>query len=341
MECKFKSPTFNSSIQSLDTDCFYRQNNKNNVGYCKRPEYYQCVEDVWKKKTLLSHTGLQTFLTCHHLYYLKYIRGIEILKHMLSNPLKMGILWDACLQYYLNSGSVDLNEIVNEYQIDDFCVAKVHALYKALKALEIKIDSNCSIQESFFYNLELDGYDTTDKPIVTVNGKYDRKYDDGFVETKLSGRPDNYLDIFFLQSQIGTYFSVDKNLKYCIMEISRTPDLKSTGKYKDETAEQYEERCYQDIISRPSFYFIGYNKDTATYGKKFYRTEFDIEEIVDRYKHVAREIREAAVCDGWYKNDKSCSAVLPGIPCDMKPICRNNVMSETVFRIKDIPPAKV
>jgi hypothetical protein len=259
---------------------------------------------------------------------------------MLSVPLKLGILWDASLQFLLGKTDVNMNDIIDEYEIENREIAKVRALYRAVKTLEIKFDMNCEIQPSFFYNLDLHE-DNKDADKLVVNGKYDRKYADGFVETKLSGRPDFYLDIFFLQSQVGTYFAVDKSLEYCTMEISRTPDLRSTGQYKEESDDNYEERCYQDIISRPSYYFIGYDKNKHTYGKKYYRSEFDLDEVMDRFKHCAREIKEAAVCDGWYKNDRVCNQILPGIQCDMLSVCRHNTMSETMFKIKDIPPTKV
>jgi spore coat polysaccharide biosynthesis protein SpsF (cytidylyltransferase family) len=118
------------------------------------------------------------------------------------------------------------------------------------------------------------------------------------------------------------------------MEVIRTPALKSAGKNKEESAEEYQERVYQDAISRPSFYFLGYNPKTHRYGKKFYRSEFDLDEIKSRYLHVFRELYDARVMDGWYRNDRVCNNVLPGIECDMKSCCRNGNMSETVYQIR-------
>jgi hypothetical protein len=168
---------------------------------------------------------------------------------------------------------------------------------------------------------------------LAVTGYYDRKYGNYFVENKLSGRPDHYLDLFYLQSQNGTYFLADPSLEYCIMEITRTPDQKELKK-TPETPEVFTERCFQDILSRPSHYFIGYDKKTHRYGKKFFRAEFNLDEIKDRYLFIFKEIFDAWVHDGWYKSDRSCAQVLPGIPCDMLPICRYNTMSETVFEIR-------
>lgn len=340
MECKFKQPTFNVKIGSMETDCFFRQHNGRHLGYCNRPDMYRCLEDVWKKPTLISHTGAQSFLTCHHQYYLKYIRGIETRNTKLGIPLKIGILWDACLQFMLGDTSTDMNKIIDDYEIEDKEVSKVHALYRAAKALEIQFDMNCKLQHSFFHNIKIHKEPELENDVITVNGKYDRYYEDGFVESKLSTRPDNYSDIFFIQSQVGTYFAVDPNLKWCQMEVVRVPDLKSTGQYKDESTDMYGERCYQDIISRPSFYFIGWDKGKKTFGKRYFRTEFALDEILDRYKAVAREIMWASYHDSFYKNDRVCNNVLPGIQCDMLSICRHNMMNEETYRIKTTPKPK-
>jgi hypothetical protein len=119
------------------------------------------------------------------------------------------------------------------------------------------------------------------------------------------------------------------------MEIVRTPDLKSTGKNKDESAEDYGERVYQDIISRPTHYFLGYDIKTHKYGKKYFRNEFNLEELKGRFIHVFREIYNARWLDGWYKSDRSCSNILPGIACDMLPICRNGNMSEDSYNVRE------
>jgi hypothetical protein len=167
-----------------------------------------------------------------------------------------------------------------------------------------------------------------------VTGFYDRKYEKSFVENKLSGRPDNYSDPWFIESQIATYFLADPSLEYVVMEIARTPDLKSTGKFKDESPDEYSERCYQDILSRPSHYFMGYNQETHRYGRKFHREEFNLQEVKDRFIHIFREYWEARQFSGWFKNSRSCSNILPGIACDLLGVCRYNTMSEDTYQIR-------
>jgi len=118
------------------------------------------------------------------------------------------------------------------------------------------------------------------------------------------------------------------------MEIVRVPQLKQTGKNKDETPEELQERVYQDAISRPSFYFIGWNSTTRRYGKKYFRTEFDLEDLKSRYLHVFREIFDARITNGFYRNDRVCNNILPGISCDMLSCCRTGNMSEAAYQIR-------
>ena len=317
-------------------------NNPLECGYCKKEEYYRCLSH--NGQIPLSYSSVSSFLTCRYLYYLQAIRGIQVCDSAKSSPLKMGILWDAVIQKYYNgidrnTGSpYNISKIITKYEIADRDVAKVRGLYRAYKMLEIQIDPDCELQAKIDYTLPFNKVWGNGIPVeVFIDGYYDRKYFNYFVENKLSGRPDTYLDPWFIQSQIGTYFLVDPTLEFCIMEVVRTPSLKSIGKYKEEDNEEYEERVYQDVLSRPSHYFLGYSHETHKYGKKFYRTEFNLEELRDRYTHIFREYWEARLFNGWYKNDRVCTNILPGIQCDMLQICRYNNMSETMYRIRQRP----
>ncbi len=332
-KCDQFQPRFREKINgSGGSDCLFYIEQLNQAGYCGRSEMYRCLMDVGSKHIPLSFSTVGDFTTCHRLYYLKAIRGIKVRNSQMSNALKMGRLWDSGLQKLLGK-EVDLNSIVDDYEINNREIAKVKALYRAYKALEIKAEPGYDLQAKF--NNVFDCYESEGfMQKVWVKGFYDRKYPNYFVENKLSSRPDNYLDLFFITSQVGTYFLADPSMEYCVMEVVRTPDLKSTGSYKNEDDDAYGERCYQDIISRPSYYFIGYNKTSGTYGKKFYRSEFDLEEIRSMYRMVSVEIHDACGFDGFYKNVKVCNSVLPGIVCDFQGVCQHNVMSEIVYQIR-------
>ena len=333
--CNDFSPTFDN----VNSCHYYAEQHSGKVcGFCKKPTRYRCINDLGYRPLPLSHSGVQNFLTCHHLFYLTQILGITTRNSHISRPMKMGTLWDAVMQYALGDKTmVDLQAKIEEYDIGEVEVQKVKALYKAWKEIGIKVDEGYELQAKIDMQVDFDEKQCwgTGEPVeLRVRGFYDRKYPNYFVENKMSGRPDNYLDLFFIQSQVGTYFLADPNLESVVMEIVRTPDLRMTKKEED-SPETYGNRTYHDIINRPAHYFIGYSSEKNTYGKKFYRTEFDLVDLLDRYKHVFREIHEACALGGFYKNDRACRNILPGIQCDMLGVCRYGTVSGEVYTIKD------
>lgn len=338
MECPNKRVEFAGGSGVV---CAYNLPADGEAGFCSRPEYYRCIEDVNRMVIPLSYSSVSNFLTCHNLFYLKNIRGIEIRKESTSPAMKMGTLWDKCLQKYLGNDEIDLNEVVQEHEIDVMDVAKVRAMYRAYRDIGMEVDKEYDLQATFKKDVQVYDEEMNERSRIMITGIYDRKYEAAFAENKFSGRPEMYFDLFFLQSQIGAYFLADENLLYVDMEVARAPQLKQTAKNKDELPQEFEERIYSDIISRPSFYFPHYDNRKNRYGRRFYRNEFNIDEIRDRFKHVSREIHEACAYDGWYKNDRVCNSILPGIVCDMLPVCRHNTMAENVFKIRDIPADKL
>lgn len=313
---------------------YYDSVNEKECGFCKDKDLYRCVADT-KRVIPISYSSVNTFLTCHRLYYLQAIMGIRLNNAMQSSALKMGTLWDKCLQN-LHGAKIDLNAVVEENEITNKDVGTVKAIYRAYKQLEIVTEPNGELQAKVDITIPFNQTWGNGYPVeLLVNGFYDRKYPTYFVENKLSSKPDNYLDPYFIQSQVGVYFLADPSLEYCIMEIVRTPALKAK-KDREESDEEWMERVYQDVISRPSHYFIGWNAKTRTYGKKFYRSEFDLEELKGRFTHIFREIFEARICDGWYRNDRCCGSILPGIACDMLPICRTGHMNSN-YNIRTKP----
>lgn len=335
VKCKDFSPTFDKR------DCkYYQESTPSTCGFCKLPNNYRCLEDArdWKKPIPLSYSSVSDFLTCHRLYYLKAVKGIQTRSTHVSTPLKLGTLWDRVQQRFFGS-NVEIDDIIQEYEIPDRDVARVKGLYRAFRTLDMKFEEGGDTQAKIDLKLEFEDkcWGNGNPVVLPITGYYDRKYPDSFVEQKLTTRPDNYQDIWFIQSQVGTYFLADESLQSCVMEVTRLPDLKTTAKMQDESPEEYMQRVFKDVMARPSHYFIGYDKVKKTYGKRFYRKEFNLDEIAARYKAVFREIYEAHMLDGFYCNDRVCKSILPGIPCDYINICRYGVMSEEVFKIRDIP----
>ena len=343
-ECKYYAYAENDKMEIKDGEC----------GYCKRPKCYRCVADI-TRNIPLSHSSIGDFLTCHYLYYLKKILGIEKRPAYMSDALKAGKLWDTVKQKHLGA-KVNIQEVINEYEINPIVVAKVRALFHAYKELEItvepgyelqaKIDLSYTIQipvASFIPTMTvgkeaLSMWDQKNTDSYTfplnITGFYDRKYPAYFCEDKLSSKPDFYLDPYHLQSQCGTYFLADPNLEYVILEVVRFPQ-DNYNKRKEETPEEVYKKTYDAALSKPSTYFLGYNREKKMYGKKFYRGEFRLEDIQTRYQQVVIEIMAARWNGNFYKNDRVCNNVLPGIGCDMQECCRNNNMSEIIYRIRE------
>lgn len=364
--CSKFQPSFTN--QECDHYLFYENDQMEQVsgvcGYCNIKGAYRCVADI-TRIIPLSHSSVGTFLTCHYLYYLQKILGIEVRPPFLSNAIKAGRLWDSVKQKHLGV-AIKLQDVIDEYEIDPYIVAKVRALYHAYKELEITVDEGYELQAKIDMTYDITLSPSSFIPSININqekinlwadrqdqagddrkwifpmsitGFYDRKYENYFCEDKLSSRTEFYLDPHYINSQIGTYFLADPKLEYVIMEVCLMPQQKvlEEGKKRKEkeSPEELYARVYQDILSRPSTYFIGWDKTKKRYGKKFYKWEFQLDDVVARYQQIVLEILSARYNNGFYKNEKVCNNIYPGIACEMIPICRNGNMSETQFKIRD------
>lgn len=357
-ECDFYSYAEDDEMNPISGEC----------GFCKRPETYRCVADI-TRTIPQSHSSVGNFLACHYYYYLTKIIGIEIRPAHLSTPLKAGKLWDCTKQFHLGVKEIHERDgvifktpwdVINHYEIDPRTVAKVRALFKAYKELEIVVEPGYELQAEVNLNYEITLPPSSFIPSISigkeainlwdvrnqqnedgrswtfplkVNGFYDRKYGDHFTEDKLSNRPTYYLDPSFLQSQCGTYFLADPALEFCVLEVVQFPQQKEPKK-KEESPEELLNRVYSDILSRPSLYFMGWDSKKRMYGKKMWRTEFDLESTLARYKQVIIEIQAARWSNGFYKNERVCNNLFPGIQCEMRPICANKNISEELYRIR-------
>ena len=359
LECDFYIPATDDNFEPIHGEC----------GYCKQPKGFRCVADVCRIIPL-SHSSVSDFCTCHYLYYLKKILGIEIRPPFLGTPLKAGVLWDSTKQLHLGEKK-SLRDIINKYEIDDYTVAKVKAIYSAYKYLEIEVDSGYELQAKVDMTYDIILPPSQFVPSVTVGdirtkevvnlwqeaneqseddrrwtfplkitGFYDRKYSNFFCEDKLSSRVEYYTEVYPLSSQVATYFLGDANLEFVCMEVVQFPGqkiLKETKKRLEaETPDQLYERVYNEILSRPSVYFIGYDREKKKYGKKFFRNEWNLAEIEDSYKQIIIEILSARWSNNFYKNRKSCNFMY-GHKCEYLPICENQNVSEQMFSIRQKP----
>lgn len=326
-------------LQSISKDsniCRHRirGRHKKAVGFCELASQFRCIEDMKDKIIRLSHSAARDFMTCRMKFWYRNVKGVQVKPEYLSNAIKMGKLWDLIQSVEYNVSNKDtLYEYIKQSNMHNTSVAKVEALRRAYKKL-IKpqydnlegLQTEALIQISAPYVNEIE-----------VHGFLDRSYSDYFVENKLSSRPLNYTnDVFKIMSQLGTYFLSDCKYKYVVMEVVYVPQLRT----KDmEEIEDFEDRIYKDIMEHPSKYFIGYNVMTGTYGKKFYRNEFEpfFHDLQRRYMLIAEDIIRSVRESNWYYNDIAC--MMFNRECEYYSICKNGegYASEKKYYIREKP----
>jgi hypothetical protein len=304
---------------------YIKPNKKDEPGFCQQPTQFFCTEAMKHKLPAISYSRLTDFIHCKMRYHHGVVEGLKVTPRNLPEAIKLGIAWDAFIRN-LHDGEFNHLEKIQSLSLTPQQLAKISALMRAYQDLEIpsRTDGFLGCQ----YKIHV--------PIGQnqIIGYVDRAYDDHFRETKLSSRPDFYTQRENIAYQAGTYFMGNEHWEYVDVEITRVPALRTGwGKQSDETTEAYEERCYGDILSRPAHYFIGWNRKTRTYGQRFWRSEFDLEEIFTTYVHVLWEIQNTLKHDSWYANNLACHVPTP---CMYLPIKRSGVMSEEIYERREV-----
>ena len=288
-----------------------------------------------KPRNYLSKSSVDTWLRCKYLYFLKYVMQIERIDAQLSDPIKMGSLWDM-LQEKEHDKSITYDNVkglIDKLEIGDVPLAKVRAAFRAYKKIIEPMAGKCTCQHNVTKEIA---------PGIFVNGIFDRKYKPLFVETKFTSNRKYYDNVFSLTPQVATYFMLELEVDRVIMEITTSPQLRRESKKKiDEPVEGFENRIYNDILDRPAHYFIGYNEKTGTFGIRFGRSEFDLELIRRRYISVWKEmemLRKKPIHKDnniWNYYMSECNCFMYGQKCEFKDVCVTGEISGNVYRYKD------
>ena len=311
-----------------DLPCLFyiRATNPKEPGFCKQETRFRCTEAMKKKLPAISYSRLSEFIHCKLRYYHAVVKGLEVRPQYLPEGIKLGRVWDGFIRSRYEEG-YDYLSGIQTLQLSPESQAKLSALMRAYQELEI------STSNDGLFGCQYKVY--TEIGESNLVGFVDRAYEDSIRETKLSGSPDFYRQKENVTFQLGTYFLANEHWEYAVVEITRVPGLRTgQGKFSDEESGDYEARLYSDIISRPSYYFLGWDRKTRTYGVKFWRSEFYLEEIHATYVHLLREIQETAQRGSWYPNNFACH--VPG-PCIYLPIKRTGVVSEELFEKRSLP----
>ena len=309
---------------------FYIETGDGQAGLCTCASNFRCAEAMKEFGMKLSYSHVADYLRCKRLYWYKHVMGLEPYDQALSPSLKMGKLWDLAQNriYNVVSDSSEIDNYILSASMADYQVANVRACYRAYQQFVTPdMDKLVGLQNEFqFHNYDVDNGD------LFVHGFYDRLYTDHFVECKFSGRPEYYTGSpFSMISQVGTYFLADEKLEYCDMEVTRAPQLRQGA---EESAEDFEERIFKDIWKRPSYYFIGYNRESKKFGKRYYRNEFDLGMLQRRYGIITREIKEMSERNSYYCNSATCQ--MYGGTCEFEGVCTNGgYVSESQYKMRD------
>ena len=286
-------------------------------GMCSRPKLFRCVEFVARFVPRLSHSAIQKFMRCPLMYYYSNIIGLQVRSELHSDALRIGKRADELITG--NDSSPECNP-------DSLWFVKSEAIFNAFIKLMTGFNvDNYTGQYEFLWQ--------EDKH-PSIKGFIDLHANDNthFIELKVGKNPNYYTNLFWQRSQLGTYFLSNPSYQYGIMWAIRVPDLKSTGQYKGESLTQYKDRCVADMLKRPTWYFPGYNKDTNTFGIKFYRTEINLDAIKKRFQMIAWQIQKCAKEGFWYANETQC---LFPFECDYKRVCETGVISESIYEYRE------
>jgi hypothetical protein len=272
------------------------------------------------KLPTISYSSLTDFAHCKLRYKHRIIDGLQLRPEHLPEPLKLGRAWDSIIRYLYDDTPYESE--ITPLKLNETQAAKINALARAYENLEIKNNKDGFLSAQYKIYVPVG-----QEQIV---GYVDLAHEDHIKEVKLSSRPDFYRQRENLAYQLSTYFLANQDWEYSDLKITRVPQLRAKP---DETSEHYEERCYGDILSRPARYFIGWDRKTRTYGVRFWRSEFDLDEIFSTYVYVLEELKITLKRGSWYPNNLACHVP---VPCQFLHIKKSGVVSPEIYERREV-----
>ena len=300
------------------------------ISLCKKDTEFLCKEQWAANLPRISHSSRDLFVACRQAFYYYKVCGIRAKDQYASTPIKLGSIWDEFIQYAYDGKSFmgRFAELVEHYEVDQYDAARLEAMFRAYHMLEITNEPNGTNQKLFEFIT----------PVCVVNGIVDVAYDNGFEEHKFSGSPDWYTVPYNVAPQVATYFLSDPNYKLCVMKVVRKPGHRPNTK-DNEQPDEFCQRILSDVLSRPSYYFLGFSRSStstsvATYGINYYRDEFTpLDDILEDYNMVSRDILRAINDHSFYQNRMNCYKFGADNACQYLSICDTRSVDEDVFEI--------
>jgi len=164
---------------------------------------------------------------------------------------------------------------------------------------------------------------------VGVEGTLDMVDGNWMGEMKYTSKPDYYLHAFSAQAQLEFYFFLSDLEVASILPV-RQPALRyMEGK---EDVDKFLGRLKEDVLRRPSYYFPHYDPDKQPrWGLKFYRSEFDMDEVERRLRWWFKEIQKCRKHNYWPQRKQNC---LAPFECAYLSLCEaDGTINEAIYSV--------
>lgn len=276
-------------------------------GYCKG-EFYRCKEFLIRKMKL-HQSQIKEFERCPLRFYISEILGFTPKPEYLPLSIRRG--------QYLHSLISKTPMEIPFWPDEEAQKTAVEEIYSAILELEL-IPNDVSFEIIF-------EKDSAEGILDIVGSNF-------FGEIKFTERPDFYLNNRVAYFQLAYYFYLS-NFAFAFILPIRVPSLR---KNIDESLENYRERLKLDIRRRINFYFPEYDKEKTPFkwGRKFYISEFDLDEIKARIDYLKFLIKLSIVTDYFPRKVTGC--MFPS-NCEFQSICETNYINPEIFMRKELP----
>ena len=303
-------------------------------GYCSHKEHFACIEHIRRKETQISHSKLSTYKRCRRCYYYTYILGLQRKVPQINMEvgnlfhIEMSILHeiDTVLVKKYQNDSIDYRtDLVKKYR--NIETSEVN-LPKELRNIDTMIEVYPTLNMKKPKALA-ERWASAAINDIHILAKLDLQIENENRETEIiydwkwSGNPDFYTH-FTTRHQAAMYFLLKEKAQSITFRCFRKPALKYKHK---ETEDQYYHRVKEDINDRPKYYIND---------KTFYRSEYDLDELLDEITFFCNEILENIEhgIKAFPQEDSGCWAYSSW--CDYLPICQSKVISDTLYEKKSV-----
>jgi len=307
---------------------------------CGHQSHFLCDEVLKYEYSRVSHSSIQDFMQCPKRDYYRNICGLERIDETMSSAVKMGNVWEATLRDFFEiipnekikeeSDKQTYLNILEENPLTQLEQMTIQSLLSAFNDKLLTLPSGLWQQKQIVMLQDQLGIQC---PVSLV---YDILMPDNFAEIKLTKNFSYHDNAWNVQDQVGLYLACNPKMKYGTVYATLRPEFKLGKETKDkkaETLEEYGNRVYNAAINDPCKYFLGYNSKDRTWGKRFYRADFDLEAIKLRAIEISKQRRTNINNNYFFMNTKNC--FMYGRPCEYLSICQNQGNINEDYRVRE------